>query len=166
MQLIKALISSVNAAKKIFTSSGRYDETFTGRIYQHYAFKSNPPVNTRHIVLQDGVSKSLSIAEDDGIGIELSSGDAVVGFDNDNKIYLTKSGNTLMIKFTGNITIQTSGKVYIGDSGSKKKLATEDFVLSVYNTHTHAGVTTGGSSTAVPSALGTTAHMTDITRAD
>lgn len=46
-----------------------------------------------------------------------------------------------------------------------KRLATEDFVLNIYNAHTHGGVAPGAGSTGVPSVLGTTAELTSNTKA-
>ena len=50
-------------------------------------------------------------------------------------------------------------------TGPHKRLATEDFVLSIYNIHTHGGVQAGASNSAVPNQLGTPTEMTSETKA-
>lgn len=49
----------------------------------------------------------------------------------------------------------------LGSAGdTPKRLATEDFVFSLYNSHTHSGVSTGTGTSGVPVQQGTTAHVT------
>lgn len=162
IEIIRAIITAFDNTLKKFTSNGRYGETLTGRFFQHYGFKSSPPDGTEHINLRAGNAVDLSIAESDGMqNVTLADGDVCVGLDGDNKIHITKSDNGLVIKFDGNITIQ-SDHVYIGTSGTKNKLVTQDFITSVYNIHTHS-VT--GSTTAVPNQLGST-QITSATEAN
>lgn len=147
IEIIRAITTAFDNTIKKFTSNGRYGETLTGRFFQHYGFKSSPPDGTEHINLRAGNAVDMSIAESDGIqNVTLADGDVCVGLDGDNKIHITKSDNCLVIKFDGNITIQ-SDHVYIGTSEDKYKLATENFVNNQYAYHSHAFTGTVSGST-------------------
>jgi phage baseplate assembly protein V len=84
------------------------------------------------------------------------------------------SVGTATVSATGAVTIASAASLALnapavsgGASGSTpRRLATEDFVLTTFNNHTHTGVTAGGATTGAPSAAaGSGADLTSTFKA-
>ena len=66
VQVFRSLLVSITGTVyRIFSAKGRADETLTGKMYQHYGFRSNPPADTELATLKFG-NNIISVAENDG----------------------------------------------------------------------------------------------------
>ena len=85
------------------------------------------------------------------------SGNITIGNSGTGRITLEATGANIEVKAANN-------HVRLGSQTDHKRLATEDFVMNVYNGHTHTAAF--GTVTSGPNRNGNASHMTSITTAD
>lgn len=154
INFIRALIKTLTGTgDRYYTGTGRPDETTTGKMYQHYGFRSVPIENCELMTVQYG-NNNVSIAENDGnlLSTSLVTGDTAVY-----SVHGTKSNiialhaDQLNIQSDTLITIRIRDKTksvvigYIPDTPgpldvSPMSLVTVNFVNAGYNLHTHGSV--------------------------
>ena len=150
--LIKTLIGT---GDRYFTGQGRPDETISGKMYQHYGFRSIPIENCELMTVQYG-NNNVSVAENDGNLLATSSstvaGDVTVYSVHDTKInVIGLHSDQLNIQSDTIITIRIRDKTknvvlgYMPDNPGPldalpMSLITVNFVNAGYNLHTHGSV--------------------------
>lgn len=112
--LIQTLTGSVN---RIFTAFGRPDETIKGKLYQHFGFRSSPPVGCELLTIQYG-NNNVCVAENDGS----APGTVVVPNTNETAIYSNNGKNSVWLRndaqsLTSTVIITADKKIDIS-SGS------------------------------------------------
>jgi len=171
IDIIKAslinLVAAGNAAYRTFTAYGRGNEIVSGKIFQHYGFRSQPKQGADLVTVQYG-NNSVSVAENDGnlypvalkegqvavyadgadgseVVIALHSNDNVEGGDKGLIDIHTANGSIQIIAGNNQITITqnnagiTAPSIKLGadPNDQLKKLCMESFADLLAN-HTHA----------------------------
>jgi phage gp45-like len=150
MKLIRTIISSVIEGKiKYYSGSGRVGETFANREYmQHYGFTSRPLKDGEGLVIKQGDKVFLVASDDRRYRISLEEGEVALYTDEGDKVHL-KRNNEIEIKAGTKCTVN-SPLVELSDEAALRRLIDERFV-TLFNMHTHPGVSSGSSSTGAPS---------------
>lgn len=157
--MIRGIVNQVKEGLiKIFSASGRYDETFEEREYfQHYGFSSRPLSGAEIIIINEG-NHYIAVASDDrNYRIAIEEGEVALYTDEGDKVHL-KRDNTIEI-VSGKKTIvnapevniiaetkvtmttpllEVSGDITAGGSvsDSVRSIAAD---RTIYNGHTHPG---------------------------
>lgn len=156
IKFIRALIKTITGtSSRYFEASGRPDETVSGKMYQHYGFRSNPLPNTELMTIQYG-NNNVSVAENDGNLLSTTSqdvGDVVVY-----SVHNSTEKNVVSLKIDGIniqsdkiITIRIQDKTqnvvlgYLPDGPGPldvlpMSLLTINFFNNAYAVHTHGTV--------------------------
>ena len=156
---------------KLFSASGRTDESFEQREYfQHYGLTSRPLEGAEIIILKEG-NNIIAIASDDRrYRIALEDGEVAIYTDEGDKIHLKRGQiidivggeevnvTTKVAKITASASCTVdSPSILLGDGATRRLV--DQRAVSAYNLHTHPG---GG----VPSVLWAYGNQTtEVTRA-
>lgn len=158
--MIRGIVKSViEGAIKLFSASGRPDETIEDREYfQHYGFTSRPLTGAEAILICEGNHVVMIASDDRRYRIALEDGEAALYDDLGQKVHLTRSGIEVLspakIKATAPLVevvastkvvmttplLEVSGQIKAGGDitdqtgGNGKSMAQ---MRATYNGHTH-----------------------------
>lgn len=158
--MIRGIVNQViEGFIKMFSASGRPDETFEKREYfQHYGFTSRPLPGAEIIIVNEG-NHYIAVASDDrNYRIAIEEGEVALYTDEGDKIHLKRdktieivSGNKLMATVENDVTISAKTAVvnaltscqinspiinFGGDRGGLKYLVDER-IIAWLTSHTH-----------------------------
>ena len=158
LMIAKALVTNSNDAtgiQLVQVDLGNGEKIDSVERIQNFGFTGNPPDNSEALLLFLGGNREHPVciavdSSDKRIGV--NKGDVVVYNSNGSKVFL--NGTTIKIEANG-IDIGTT----------VKKLVNETF-QTLYNSHTHGGVTTGPSATSTPLPQMTSVNLTTKVRAE
>jgi phage gp45-like len=141
MEIIRSLLQTIaTGIYRVFTGSGRGDEVLKGLLYQHYGFKSVPPVGCDLLTMLYG-NNCISVAENDGDALIVATdtpfkaGDVYMYTGNNNFIRLNDDATatvSLTVKSDKDIEIICGALKNINlGSGVTQALANKAFVTAV-----------------------------------
>jgi hypothetical protein len=133
IQVFRSLLVSITGTVyRIFSAKGLADQTLAGKMYQHFGFRSTPPVDTELATIKFG-NNIISVAENDGVGATAPpqplSGETTIYSSDGDYIYLRNDpsvSNTLVLNSKKNMEFDVgdtlnpgtleirTGKVQIG----------------------------------------------------
>lgn len=154
--MVRGILDSITEGFiKLFSASGRTDESFDQREYfQHYGFTSHPLKGAEIIIIREG-NHILGIASDDRrYRLSIADGEVALYDDLDQKVHLTRSGieaesptkitataPEIDIVATTKVTMTTpllevSGNITAGGNITDSVRSTAADRI-IYNAHTH-----------------------------
>jgi phage gp45-like len=136
--MIRGIVNQVKEGLiKIFSASGRTDETLEEREYfQHYGFTSRPLSGAEIIIINEG-NHFIAIASDDrNYRIAIEDGEVALYTDEGDKIHLKRERK---IEITSGAEVQVNSPIINlgGDRDSIKYLVDERLINWLVN-HTHS----------------------------
>lgn len=170
VKVIKSIIKKIVAAvwgNMRWWGTGYADSTLSGKMYQHYGFKSYPPEGTENVQIDYG-NNVVSVAENDVItdlaDVPLHNGNVVLYAASPGKVYLLMpelnvrlkngaSNNLLTINndpLIAGVLVMSDVPVSVKKAGENVYyLVTEKFIID-FCLHTHLFPATGGAPTTTP----------------
>ncbi len=149
MKLIRTIITDMSAEEiRRFSGSGRPGEILSNReFFQQYGFASRPLDGAEGISLVQGNQIFLIATADRRYKISLEKGEVAIQTDEGDLIHL-KRNKEILVSSGNKITINAP-VVELGAAAGHLKLMNEN-METLFNAHTHYGVSTGSYSTAAP----------------
>ncbi|PKN05561.1 MAG: hypothetical protein CVU74_01140 [Deltaproteobacteria bacterium HGW-Deltaproteobacteria-9] len=135
--MIRGIVTSVTEGLiKLFTASGRTDESFEDREYfQHYGFTSRPKEGAEIIMIREG-NHIVAIASDDRrYRIALEDGEVAIYTDEGDKIHLKRDRK---IEIVSGAEVKVDSPAIILGGGTTRYLMDERLVTWLL-AHTHNG---------------------------
>jgi len=160
MGLIRGIVTAVTEGMiKLFSASGRSDETFEDREYiQHYGFSSRPLAGAELIIINEG-NHYVAVASDDRrYRIAVEDGEVCLYTDEGDKIHLKRdktieivSGNKLTATVENDVEITSktalvttsvscqvnSPLINLGGSRGDLKAICDERLIAWLSSHTH-----------------------------
>ncbi|MCX5828767.1 MAG: phage baseplate assembly protein [Deltaproteobacteria bacterium] len=172
--MIRGIVKQVaEGLIKMFSASGRSNETFDDREYfQHYGLTSRPLPGAEVIIINEG-NHYIAVASDDRrYRLALEEGEVALYTDEGDCVHLKRdktihivSGNKVIADVANEMTVNCPLINLGGERGSIRYLIDER-LLELFNNHVHAGVEPGGGSSGKPSGYLTLDNVcTTITKA-
>ncbi len=173
MSLIRGIVTAVTEGMiKMFSASGRSDETFEGREYfQHYGYTSRPLAGAELILVNES-NHIVAVASDDRrYRIAVEAGEVCIYTDEGDHIRF-KRGREIYIKSGSKLTAEIANDVNVtsktalvtastscqvnsplinlgGDRGDLRTIV-DNRLLTLFNNHVHSGVQTGSGNSGTP----------------
>ncbi len=158
---------------KMFSASGRSNETIDDREYmQHYGFTSRPLPGAEIIIIKEG-NHYIAVASDDRrYRLALEEGEVAIYTDEGDRVHLKRdktihivSGNKVIADVTNEMTVNCP-LINLGASRGSIRYLIDERLLALFNNHVHTGVQPGGGNSGKPSQDLTLANVcTTITKA-
>jgi phage baseplate assembly protein V len=125
MKIVRSVISSIiEGAIKIFSGSGRADESFVKReFFQHYGFTSRPISGSEGLVIRDGNLVFLIATDDRRYRLSIDDGEVAIYSNTGDFIHL-KQGNTIHISTNGKLQAEAAQEADITSPVVKVNAAT------------------------------------------
>jgi phage baseplate assembly protein V len=167
LAVVRALVDSVDdsGAMQVLQVVPGNDEVLEGvEVLHPYGLTSHAPKDAPVLVLSPNGNAELAVAL---VGWKasrpagLAEGEVALAHPDGNSVLLKANGD-ILVTASGKHIIDASGDIELG-GGALKRLATEDFVNSVYKLHTHPTAPPGAISPPTPIPMPT--ELTSKTKA-
>jgi hypothetical protein len=147
VEIFKSVMVAISGSvNRLFSATGRADETIIGKMYQHYGFRSSPPADTELATIKYG-NNIISVAENDGNTPGKSAGAQIVSESNfevgEVRIYSNGAFNNIILSPTPSvlptfsININSDRGIYLNANDGKENVGIQASIVAVLSDPNH-----------------------------